>query len=86
MSRLVCSNLAGTTEGWSGDALEGFVLLPVESVGCPYCGEPIELIIDDSVEHQTYIEDCSVCCRPINVSVDVDASGEARVAVSTDSE
>ena len=35
---------------------------------CPYCGEPITLILDLSVEEQTYIEDCSVCCQPMTVS------------------
>lgn len=36
---------------------------------CPYCGELIELMIDNSIEEQSYIEDCSVCCRPIVVQV-----------------
>jgi ssDNA-binding Zn-finger/Zn-ribbon topoisomerase 1 len=35
---------------------------------CPYCGEPIQLLIDPSVEEQTYVEDCQVCCRPMVVS------------------
>ena len=39
---------------------------------CPYCGELIELIVDDSVPSQEYIEDCFVCCQPINVRVWVD--------------
>lgn len=38
---------------------------------CPYCGELIELLIDESEPEQHYIEDCSVCCRPIVVSVTV---------------
>lgn len=38
---------------------------------CPYCGEPIELVVDCSVDDQTYIEDCSVCCHPMVVSVQV---------------
>ncbi|RYE73335.1 MAG: CPXCG motif-containing cysteine-rich protein [Oxalobacteraceae bacterium] len=53
-------------------------MLPVESIQCPYCGESIDLVIDESVEHQQYIEDCHVCCRPINVSV---TSGEDGVVV-----
>lgn len=32
---------------------------------CPYCGELIELLVDCSLAEQSYIEDCSVCCRPI---------------------
>ena len=34
---------------------------------CPYCGEPLLLLLDNSVDAQNYIEDCQVCCRPINV-------------------
>ena len=39
-------------------------------VFCPYCGERVELLIDTSLERQEYIEDCSVCCRPMVVTVD----------------
>jgi len=35
---------------------------------CPYCWEDISMILDSSVRHQTYIEDCEVCCNPIEVS------------------
>ena len=35
---------------------------------CPYCGEPVELSIDESGgSHQTYVEDCPVCCQPWQV-------------------
>jgi len=37
-------------------------------VSCPHCGELITLFLDLSVEEQTYIEGCSVCCRPMTVS------------------
>lgn len=53
---------------------------------CPYCGQPIELIVDCSVASQRYIEDCQVCCRPINVDAAVDADGDVCVMLSTDSE
>lgn len=42
---------------------------------CPYCGEPIELVVDPSLDHQNYIEDCFVCCRPIQVQVHFDGDG-----------
>jgi hypothetical protein len=42
---------------------------------CPYCGEAITLLLDLSVESQSYIEDCSVCCQPMTVSYQV-ADGE----------
>lgn len=36
---------------------------------CPYCLEPISMIIDLSEDGtQTYIEDCEVCCRPIQLT------------------
>jgi hypothetical protein len=34
---------------------------------CPYCSEQISMVLDTSVKRQTYIEDCEVCCRPIQV-------------------
>lgn len=47
-------------------------MLTPYAIDCPYCGEPIDLLIDASVPSQSYIEDCQVCCRPINLSVEVD--------------
>ena len=41
-------------------------------VQCPYCWERFILLIDGSVESQEYVEDCEVCCRPIDFVVDVD--------------
>jgi len=54
-------------------------MLPLESIQCPYCGETIDLAIDDSVDHQQYVEDCQVCCRPINIAVAVDEDGTIAV-------
>lgn len=39
------------------------------SVQCPYCWETIELVVDCSVDEQEYTEDCSVCCRPMIITV-----------------
>ena len=36
---------------------------------CPYCGETLQISLDPSVEQQTYIEDCQVCCSPFEVHV-----------------
>ena len=54
-------------------------LLRALAVHCPYCGEPIEIAVDCSVETQCYVEDCQVCCRPIVMDVHVDAAGEPTV-------
>jgi archaellum component FlaG (FlaF/FlaG flagellin family) len=40
-------------------------------IQCPYCGETIEIVIDGSLEQQSYIEDCRVCCSPIELQVTV---------------
>ncbi len=56
------------------------------NISCPYCGESIELLIDDSVSAQDYFEDCSVCCRPIRVQVSVDFEGDCQVVVLRDDE
>lgn len=48
-------------------------------VQCPYCWERFILLVDASVESQEYVEDCEICCRPIDFSVEIDESGEARV-------
>ena len=46
---------------------------------CPYCGEPITLLIDTSITQQNYIEDCSVCCRPITVKVLLNDSADIQL-------
>lgn len=42
---------------------------------CPYCGEPVELVIDPSVFTQEYVEDCQVCCQPMLVCIVASESG-----------
>ncbi|MCU7876487.1 MAG: CPXCG motif-containing cysteine-rich protein [Candidatus Thiodiazotropha sp. (ex. Lucinoma kazani)] len=44
-------------------------LLQTDLIGCPYCGETIEIVVDCSLEIQSYIEDCSVCCRPLTLEI-----------------
>jgi hypothetical protein len=39
---------------------------------CPYCGEEISMVLDLSVRRQTYVEDCEVCCNPIEISYSVE--------------
>tara|TARA_Y100001935_G_C17311136_1_gene516370 strand:- start:5832 stop:6143 length:312 start_codon:yes stop_codon:yes gene_type:complete len=40
-------------------------------IDCPYCGEKIEIQLDVSAGSQAYIEDCQVCCRPIELKLNV---------------
>jgi hypothetical protein len=55
-------------------------------VECPYCGERIDVLIDPADYQQTYIEDCQVCCRPIEFDIAMDPDGDLQVRVSSDSE
>lgn len=51
---------------------------------CPYCGEPVEVFVDeDGGSRQSYVEDCPVCCRPWQVDVAEDAPGEWSVTLRT---
>lgn len=36
---------------------------------CPYCWEQISMLIDTSQRRQNYIEDCEICCNPIQIDV-----------------
>jgi transcription elongation factor Elf1 len=40
---------------------------------CPYCGEQISMVLDLSARRQTYVEDCEVCCNPIEISYRVES-------------
>jgi len=42
------------------------------TVQCPYCWEEFSLLVDASVDSQEYVEDCEVCCRPIDFVIEVD--------------
>ena len=48
-------------------------------VQCPYCWERFTLLVDGSIESQDYVEDCEICCRPIDFSLSVDARGSAEI-------
>ena len=39
---------------------------------CPYCGEEISMVLELSVSRHTYIEDCEVCCNPIEIRYSVE--------------
>tara|TARA_B100001057_G_C22663937_1_gene877059 strand:- start:813 stop:1007 length:195 start_codon:yes stop_codon:yes gene_type:complete len=43
--------------------------LTEKSIGCPYCGESIEVLLDAADIGEQYIEDCQVCCKPISFVV-----------------
>ena len=34
---------------------------------CPYCWEEISMLLDSSLVGTEYVEDCEICCNPINI-------------------
>ena len=48
---------------------------PLVAIDCPYCGETIDTVMDLSAGSFRYIEDCQVCCQPIELAGDVDDDG-----------
>jgi hypothetical protein len=44
-------------------------LISEVDICCPHCGEVFPLAIDTSIREQSFIEDCTVCCRPIQLTV-----------------
>ncbi|HVR44156.1 MAG TPA: CPXCG motif-containing cysteine-rich protein [Thermoanaerobaculia bacterium] len=54
----------------------------LQSVSCPYCGEPVSIAIDEAGGSlQQYVEDCRVCCQPWEVTVRI--GGEVEVHLRT---
>jgi len=60
-------------------------LLQTHDLSCPYCGEIIQIIVDCSSPEQEYIEDCQVCCRPINFHINID-SDNVQIKTSDENE
>ncbi len=49
------------------------------TVTCPWCGESFITFFDLSAGDQNYIEDCNVCCRPIQLRFTVSKFGRIKV-------
>jgi hypothetical protein len=60
--------------------------LQEQTVSCPYCGEGISVLLNPEDVGVAYIEDCQVCCRPIDFLVSESEQGvlEARVQSELD--
>jgi transcription elongation factor Elf1 len=58
-------------------------LLSEQPVDCPFCGELISIVVDLSAGSQDYVEDCQVCCQPMQVRIEVD--GDELLSISANS-
>ena len=45
------------------------------TIQCPFCGEGFETAVDLSAGSFSYVEDCQVCCQPIELVGEVDDAG-----------
>lgn len=44
-------------------------------IQCPYCGERFDTLVDAAGGAARYIEDCQICCQPIEFELKVDSRG-----------
>ena len=57
-----------------------------EHLHCPFCGEPISVLVDHSAGDQEYVEDCQVCCRPLVLEISLGSDGAAKVRARSEIE
>ncbi len=64
------------------------MLHPLEdnTIMCPYCGESFTIVVDCSISDQRYIEDCEVCCRPIEIHASISDSDDVQLTVATEND
>jgi len=68
--------LYGLEPVWEpGSAAPGVALEEFVAVRCPYCGERLETLVNLTADEPAYVEDCEVCCRPIEFHVERDECG-----------
>lgn len=64
-------------EPGDGEAAGGDPSVQPRTVQCPYCGESFDTVIDLSAGSMSYIEDCQICCQPIEFRLEVADDGAA---------
>lgn len=55
-----------------GAAAPGASATEFVAIPCPYCWEVYETQVDLSAGPFTYVEDCQVCCQPIELSCEIE--------------
>lgn len=59
-------------------------LLDEIEVNCPYCDAPFAVEAEPALAGQAFIEDCPVCCRPIEFELSVHVDGSWRLRAGRD--
>ena len=70
--------------GRRADALVTHWTLQEQVVSCPYCGEGISVLLNPEDVGVEYIEDCQVCCRPIEFLVTENEQGALDALVQSE--
>jgi hypothetical protein len=66
---------------------ESFEMGELIPLCCPYCGEDVDLDIDEGGgSRQSYVQDCPVCCQPWQVEVIRDHAGDWSATLRTGDE
>src|SRR5688500_13958258 len=60
------------------NALPGLRLDEFVSIVCLWCNERLETHVDMTEGERSYIEDCQVCCRPMEMTVEIEENGALR--------
>src|SRR5436190_21627562 len=58
------------------DAAQDSGPTPFVTISCPYCGESYETRVDLTGGSFDYVEDCQICCQPIELHIEVNEAGE----------
>lgn len=48
-----------------------------QQLNCPYCGERITAEAESGAGSHAFIEDCSICCQPIEYRMVIDPGSES---------
>ncbi|MEO7773578.1 MAG: CPXCG motif-containing cysteine-rich protein [Steroidobacteraceae bacterium] len=67
--------LYGLEPVFEPDGAHGVMALPFVELQCPSCGETIGTTVDVSAGSRCYIEDCEVCCRPMEIHIECGENG-----------
>lgn len=48
---------------------------------CPFCFSEVSILVDLSIPHQEYIEDCERCCNPIEFNISSDGENVTNLEI-----
>jgi len=70
----------------AGYNLEESPIVDELTIDCPYCGETIDILVDNSAGEQEYFEDCPICCAPILLVISIDRLNNIQLVAKRDNE